>query len=868
MSATLPAASHMHTPPQGPRFDGAAAHAFLTALGADPARVHYRGIHWDKNHQPKHDRAVHLAPAFQPRSPRLEELQQQGFRLYWLPNGGPHDADVTACTYLFVEWDDQPLEWQLSAWQELGLPEPTALLNTGGKSIHAYWRLSDPIPPDRWRALTARLISYCKSDPTCKNPSRLMRLAGSSYIHKTDDRGPNGEPLGGTLGRHRARMIRDNPQAVYTAEQFEQCLPPLPAPEPPPQPALPPPPVPLQQTSGTDAPPRSYEEMERLVAAYPMIMADNGQREEALRLVCGLARCMELIGRGKADAIALASRYHPQAADTFEGIDRWRFDQFDAGSFIKQCKAAGVDVRRRDLPKPPPPTPPLDGAPFIPPDDRPDVLEQLDDEDRAELLAEIKAFRERLEVGITLEQLFPPGVAFSVINYARQQGLDPLGFVLPILTTASSVMGNRVRVSPEPDSDWSEPSILWGMNIAPAGGGKSPISSASIEKPLLPWQIREREKHSAALARWKHDRAEAEKASKAAASEVGGDGSDPLEEFLASNPQPAKRHLLIVDATFEKLEMILAAGATPGLLAYHDEMGRWFSQLCRNPQQSDRTKWLSLYPGSPILTDRVGRDDVLVPHPAVSLMGSIQPARLEGLWGADARANEGQADGDGLWSRFLVQLLPDWDFTYGAQPARLAPTLASLYEQVDAATPDPLDPDAAPHQVISLAPDALPLFATWVNDLRDERRRRCTDEDKQYIAKLRGATLRLALALHGIQQASCGLPLLAPISLDTTRAAILLTAHFLTQRDQMVAGLIPDAAGSDVKRLLARGSEWRKAHGDAPVPMKQIRDWSLPRRSISSRERRQWLEQVVAGTPGLGELRTTSRSVEWLPPEG
>lgn len=174
----------MTAPPHStPRFDGASALEFLQALGADPGGVHYRAIHWDKNHQPRGERAVHLPPTFKPRGARLEQLQQAGYRLYWLPNGGPHDADVKACRYLFVEWDEQPMEWQVGAWQALGLPEPTVLLATGGKSIHAYWRLKDPLPPDRWRPLIQRLIAYCQSDPTCKNPSRLMRLAGSSYIH-------------------------------------------------------------------------------------------------------------------------------------------------------------------------------------------------------------------------------------------------------------------------------------------------------------------------------------------------------------------------------------------------------------------------------------------------------------------------------------------------------------------------------------------------------------------------------------------------------------------------------------------------------------------------------------------------------------
>jgi hypothetical protein len=221
----------MQPAPAAPLLNVEAACEFLAVLGADPAAVHFRGIHWNKNLEPPEARARHLSPAFGSRAPQLESLQRQGYRLYWLPNGGPYDRDVLECRYLFVEWDAQPIDWQLQAWQELGLPEPTAMLNTGGKSIHCYWRLSTPITSDRWRALIQRLIRYCGSDPTCKNPSRLMRLAGSAYIRKTDDLAPDGiTSLGGTIGPAPAAVVRANAAAVYPAELFEDRLPALPEP--------------------------------------------------------------------------------------------------------------------------------------------------------------------------------------------------------------------------------------------------------------------------------------------------------------------------------------------------------------------------------------------------------------------------------------------------------------------------------------------------------------------------------------------------------------------------------------------------------------------------------------------------------------
>lgn len=863
------------SPHAAPRFDGAAALQFLHALGADPGGVHYRAIHWDKNHEPRGERAVHLPPTFQPRGARLEQLQQAGYRLYWLPNGGPHDADVKACHYLFVEWDEQPMEWQVGAWQALGLPEPTVLLATGGKSIHAYWRLAHPIPPDRWRPLIQRLIAYCQSDPTCKNPSRLMRLAGSSYIHKTDDTGPDGQSIGGTLGAHPARMIRHTPSAIYPAEQFEERLPELPKPA---APAPAPIPAAVQPTVTADQP-RTYEELERLVSSYPTILANNDQREEALRLVCGLARCMELIGKGKADAIALASRYHPQAADTFEQIDRWRFEQFDAGSFIKQCKTVGIDVKRHDIPKPPPPTPPLNGETFIPedapaPEPQPWQLPAEDEEDaaaaRSDLLAELQSFRDANELAATVtpQLLFPPDVANKLTGYASEQQLPVHGFYLPILCTVASIIGNRAHCVPQLGDEVKGIAVLWGMSIGGVSAGKSPITGPAIERPLVAWHAAEREKHEDAIKEWNRGKAKAEEAEKRRRNgDESGGSDDPVGDYLAENPQPERRYIISTDTTIEKLEINLLSSETPGHLSFHDELSGWFTNLCRERGgKTDRPKWLSIGSGAALLTDRVNRTEVLIPNPRCSLFGNLQPARIAGLWEADVKACQGVPDADGLWARFHMMQLPEWDYRYRKTEVHLTPILANLYKAIDASAAQLPRPAPGKACEIPLAPDAVPIWAQWVDDLLEMRKARTLQEDKGYIIKLRGTTLTLSLILHAIRCGASGVRMDVPISADTLMAAIGFAGLLIVERDRVLCAVRDADATGKVKELMARGQEWRRTHGSKPVPLDQLRLWCLPRKRMKAAERRAWLEAVVRDAPELGELREVQKSVQWVPP--
>lgn len=114
---------------------------------------------------------------------QMEDLQSQGRGCYFVVNGGGHrDADVTLGRAIFYEHDTLSKDAQRALWQPLGLPAPTIQIDTGGKSVHSYWRFSEPIPVDQWRLLQADLLELADADRSIKNPSRVMRLAGAWYF--------------------------------------------------------------------------------------------------------------------------------------------------------------------------------------------------------------------------------------------------------------------------------------------------------------------------------------------------------------------------------------------------------------------------------------------------------------------------------------------------------------------------------------------------------------------------------------------------------------------------------------------------------------------------------------------------------------
>lgn len=171
------------------------AERFLYLLGKDPAQTWFRTITPGSGaNRSRCGRDLHGFDAA-----ALQADNEAGASIYLVtgdadratgkdksgkPTGCVQDSDITCCRALFAEWDDRPIAWQLHAWKELELPEPTVIVTTGGKSAHLYWTLSEPMAPDAWRVLQRRLLAYCDADRSLCNPSRLMRLPGFAYIDK------------------------------------------------------------------------------------------------------------------------------------------------------------------------------------------------------------------------------------------------------------------------------------------------------------------------------------------------------------------------------------------------------------------------------------------------------------------------------------------------------------------------------------------------------------------------------------------------------------------------------------------------------------------------------------------------------------
>ncbi|MBD2066034.1 primase C-terminal domain-containing protein [Leptolyngbya sp. FACHB-671] len=148
------------------------------------------------------------------------DLSHAGATIYFYPNqpqGGISNAHVTGTDLVFYEIDDLPLAQQQEALNRFctltGL-EPTAVVFTGGKSLHVYFRLTENVSPSEWQRQNRKLTIIQNSDPALCNPARAMRVPGLVRRKVVD--GKLTEPVQITLERFS--------DAAYTPADFEASL--------------------------------------------------------------------------------------------------------------------------------------------------------------------------------------------------------------------------------------------------------------------------------------------------------------------------------------------------------------------------------------------------------------------------------------------------------------------------------------------------------------------------------------------------------------------------------------------------------------------------------------------------------------------
>ena len=290
--------------------------SFLDILGKDIKTVRLRSF-FPKGHPLKatdHGKKSHADGEW------IHRMQSEGRGVYIVVNdGGDTDSEIISCRAFFCEWDDRPKEEQLWAWKELGLPEPTIQVDTGGKSIHNYWVLKKVIDPKTWKPIQERLLDHADADRALKNPSRVMRLAGT--YHMKD----NGKQGGMTKIIHRS-------DKKYSYKDIEACLPTLKQHE-----------RVKNSVSFDEFEKAPMDVVEKALFCIPPRKPNTNTYHMYRNILWGLIKACEDAGRSAADAVALMKNHSPE----WSGIEQVAYSggsQINAGSFWYFAKENGFII--------------------------------------------------------------------------------------------------------------------------------------------------------------------------------------------------------------------------------------------------------------------------------------------------------------------------------------------------------------------------------------------------------------------------------------------------------------------------------------------------------------------------------------------
>ena len=305
------ASAEAATSPTEACIDCAAAKQFLSLLGKDPASARLRAF----PHRANPAKAVIGARKGPFELAVAEQWQREGRGIYLVINdGGDRKSEITACRAFFVEWDDRPIDWQLNAWRELGLPEPSLIVLSGGKSAHCYWLLEQPIQPQEWAPLQAELIAYAGGDPHCKDASRVMRLPGCWYV----DAGGQPTALVELVHVSAQRYAPEDIALALLPDEFaEPAAGTTPQQEIPlEQPyEVPDTGIPLPELGDEDfGQPRPLEQIRSALATIPRRVAGSNTYADYRNLLWGLIQACEQAGHDRELAIALMEAHSPSAS--------------------------------------------------------------------------------------------------------------------------------------------------------------------------------------------------------------------------------------------------------------------------------------------------------------------------------------------------------------------------------------------------------------------------------------------------------------------------------------------------------------------------------------------------------------------------
>ena len=404
--------------------------------------------------------------------------------------------------------------------------------------------------------------------------------------------------------------------------------------------------------------------------------------------------------------------------------------------------------------------------------------------------------------------LLPGSLRPWVDDMAERLQCPPDLLAVSAVVGAGSILGNRIGVRPQENSDWTECPNLWGMIVGRPGTMKSPAMNQALA-PLRRLQVQARDVHaesmkSHAKAMESHElRAKAAKVSATRALTKNAAASIELPD---APDAPTLRRYIANDSNIASLGELLRQNPN-GILVERDELVGLLRGLDQEDRAEERAFYLTGWNGRDGYTfDRIMRGlDLHIPKVTLSVIGGAQPGRIAEYL---RHAVRGTAGDDGLMQRFSLLVWPDhrgdWKDVDRWPDSTARNRAFAAFDHLDKITPDNIggqrDPfDASPY--LRLSPGGLVAFREW----RTKLERRLHGDElhpamASHLSKYRKAIPALALIMHLIDGGT------GPVSEDATIQA-LAWSEYLESHAVRAYASVTNSTASAARSILKRIGE-------------------------------------------------------------
>jgi hypothetical protein len=296
--------------------------------------------------------------------------------------------------------------------------------------------------------------------------------------------------------------------------------------------------------------------------------------------------------------------------------------------------------------------------------------------------------------------------------------------------------------------NWVEPPILWIASVGRPSSGKSP-PLAALKRAYM--EIERGEAGDMAERKREHETRRVEAAAirekwEAGAKEAAkkGQTASPMPAEADEPEEPRAPRMMVADATTEKLARIIADNPR-GVISVRDELAGLLGNFGKYGGE-DAPFYLQAYGGDFSPVDRVKGGTITAERAYLSIVGAIQPDKVQGL--LSGRAN------DGLVSRFLP-IWPDAAKRVWEVPAVDEVRAVSLFSRLRALSMDTDADGRLSPRALPLDPAASEIFAAWWKE-QGGKTNEAAGFFSEFLGKSDGTCARLALVLELIEWAATG----------------------------------------------------------------------------------------------------------------